>query len=158
MSLTRDIFIRRVGAEGPQPNAAPVKANETIYRGSIATTRAGYLVAATSPASTDFVMGIIQQVTGAGPAETGPGIVGGTTDGAVWIDCATGAFLLKNGTGSDEFTAADAGKPAYVVDEETAGKTTGGGTRPLLGTALPADPTTPTGYWPFRLTTPAQGL
>ncbi len=155
MTLSADIQVQRVGAEGPEPIAAPVKAAAQLYCGSIATLRSGYLIAATSPASTDVTCGIVGFPTGGTYVKTGPGILGGSTDGAVWVDCLTGVFLLASGTGADALTEANAGATVYVVDEQTVGATSASGTRPVAGVMLPIDPTVPTGLVPVKMANPA---
>ena len=106
MALSADIKTVRFGAPGnsTQPMNQPLTAAATVYRGSVATTRSGYLVAASSPQSTDVVWGLIDKA-GAGTADTGPGITGGTTNGNVSVEIATGSFFLQNGTTSDPSTA-----------------------------------------------------
>lgn len=155
MALSADIKTLRVGVEGlHEPIAAPLKAVTTVYSGSIAILRSGYLVPATTPTSTDTCIGLIGNPTGGTYVKTGPGIVGGSTDGAVFIDCDTGTFLLANGTGADALTEANAGATVYVVDEQTVGKTNGSGTRPVAGVMLPIDPTIPTGFVPVKIANP----
>lgn len=134
MALSADIKVVRYGTPGnsTQKNNLPGTANATIYRGSIAITRAGYLVAATTPQSTDTCWGVIQGV-GPGFADTGPGIVCGTTNGATTIDVATGSFFVAAGSGADAITQAQAGATVYVINETTVGATNGGGTRPVAG-------------------------
>lgn len=156
MALTADIPILRVGSEGVyEPYAAPLKASNTVYRGSFALLRSGYIVNGATPMSTDVVLGVVEQVTGGTAAETGPGIAGGSVDGGVWIDCARGSFLFLSGTGADALTEATAGSTVYVVDEKTVGATNGGSSRPAAGIQLPIDPTVPTGYVPVKLNPPA---
>jgi hypothetical protein len=137
MALTGDIKTIRFGSPGnsTQPMNFGVTASATVYRGSIATTRSGYLVASSSPQSTDVCWGMIDKA-GAGTADTGPGVVGGTTNGSVTAEIATGSFFVQNGTGSDAFAATDVGSTAYVIDEQTMGKTSNSSTRPVGGTFL----------------------
>lgn len=160
--LTGDIKLIRVGVpDTHQPVAAPVGATVQLYHGAVALLSGGtgatqgYLKNAAVPTSTDTVMGMVDQSTGGTLAETGPGILGGSTDGAVWIDCATGTFLFQSGTGADALTETQAGTTVYYQGENANGpiaaKTTGSGTRPVLGTLLPIDPTVPTGYVPVKL-------
>jgi hypothetical protein len=135
VALTSDQITVRYGAPGnsTQPVNKPLTANATVYRGSIATTRSGYLVAASSPQSTDIVWGLVQ---GAGPGtadQTTPGIVGGTTNGAVTVEIATGSFFLASGTGADAITGANVGATCYVINETTVGLTNGSNTRPQAG-------------------------
>ena len=137
MALTGDVKTFRFGAPGnsTQPMNLGLTASATVYRGSIATTRIGYLVAASTPQSTDITWGIIDKA-GAGTADTGPGIVGGTTNGGVTVEIATGSFFLQNGTGADAFTQANVGATAYVINETTMGATSGSSSRPIGGEFL----------------------
>ena len=143
MALTADVITVRYGTPGnsTQPVNQPLTANATVYRGSVATTRSGYLVAASSPQSTDIVWGI---VNGAGPGTadmTTQGITGGTTNGAVTVEIATGSFFLAAGTGSDAITQANVGATVYLINETTVGLTSGGGTRPVAGVVEAYDTT-----------------
>jgi len=135
MALTADVLTVRYGTPGnsTQPVNQPLTANATVYRGSIATTRSGYLVAATAPQSADIVWGVI---SGAGPGTadmTTQGITGGTTNGAVTVEIATGSFFLASGTGADAITQANVGALCYVINETTVGLTNGSNTRPIAG-------------------------
>jgi len=134
MALTGDVKTFRLGAPGnsTQPMNQPLTANATVYRGSVATTRSGYLVAASAPQSTDVVWGLIDKA-GPGTADIAPGITGGTTNGSVTVEIATGSFFLSNGTGADAFTQANVGATAYLINETTAGATSNGNTRPVCG-------------------------
>jgi hypothetical protein len=135
-ALTADVKVIRYGSPGnsTQPANQGIKANVTVYRGSIATTRSGYLVPASSPQSTDVVWGLIGQA-GPGFINGAPGIAGGTTDGAVTAEIETGAFFLIGGTGSDAITQANVGATCYVINETTVGATSAG-TRPAAGIVL----------------------
>lgn len=157
MALSSDVKLVRVGAEGlHEPIAAPLKANVTVYSGSIALLDStGNLKNASSPASTDTIVGMIGNPTGGTYVKTGPGIVGGSTDGAVWVDCLTGTFVLASGTGADELDETTANHTVYVVDEVTVGATNGSNTRPVAGVQLPIDPTLPAGFVAVKLANPA---
>ena len=137
MALSADIKIIRYGTPGnsTQPTSRGLTANATVYRGSIATTRSGYLVAASSPQSSDLVWGLIESA-GPGYINGSPGIVGGTTNGSVTVEIATGSFFLSNGTGADAITEANVGASCYVIDEKTVGLTSNGNARPLAGLIL----------------------
>jgi hypothetical protein len=134
MALTADVKIIRYGTPGnaSQPVNIPVTASAQLYRGAIAATRSGYAVEMTSPQSTDIVWGLYEG-GGPGSAEAGPGVLGGTTNGAVTVEVATGSFFLSNGTGSDKLAQSDLGATVYVINETTVGKTNGSGTRPAAG-------------------------
>ena len=135
MALSADVKTIRFGSPGnsTQPMNFGLTASATVYRGSIAITRSGYLVAASSPQSTDTTWGIIDKA-GAGTADTGPGIVGGTTNGSVTVEVATGSFFLQNGTGSDAIAQTNVGSLCYVINETTVGLTSASNTRPVAGT------------------------
>lgn len=157
MALSADIKLLRVGVgDAEEPIAAPLGAGVTVYSGSIALlSNVGYLKNASSPAATDHIAGMITDPTGGTYVKTGPGIVNSGAAGAVWVDCATGTFLLQSATGSDQLSEATAGATVYVVDEQTVGATNGGATRPVAGIQLPIDPTVPTGFYPIQLAKPA---
>jgi hypothetical protein len=133
-ALTADIKAIRYGTPGnsTQPVQQPVKANSTVYRGSVAITRSGFVVAASTPQSGDLVWGVIESA-GAGQPDLSPGVVGGSTDGAVTVLIATGSFFLASGTGSDALTQANVGATVFLIDEKTVGATNGGATRPQAG-------------------------
>ena len=136
MALTGDIQIYEDGIPGnaSQPVNQPVKANVTVYRGSFATTRSGYLVPATSPQSSDICWGVINKY-GPGFADVSPGIVGGATDGAVTAEILTGSFFFANTstTASDTVTQASVGLPIYIVNETNFSMWDGNKVRPLGG-------------------------
>ena len=139
MALTADIITTKYGPGGP-PNNQPLKANSTVYRGSVAATRSGYLVAMSTPQSTDVVWGIIDEAVGV--ANTGPGITGASTDGGVTVNIDTGSFFLASGTSGDAITQANVGQTCWLIDEKTVGATNpGGNTRPIAGVVEFIDPT-----------------
>lgn len=135
MALTQDVKTFRFGSPGnsTQPMNFGLTAAVTVYRGSIAITRSGYIANASSPQSTDTTWGLIDKA-GAGTSDIGPGIVGGTTNGSVTVEIATGSFFLQNGTGADALTQANVGALVYVINETTMGATNGSNTRPVGGT------------------------
>lgn len=156
MALSKGIPVLRVGSEGRAPIAAPLGSAVTVYPGSFALLRAGYLANAASPSSTDVCLGLIGNPTGGTYVQTGQSIVGNGSQGAngVWIDCLTGTFLMASGTGADALTEANAGATVYVVDEQTVGATSGSSTRPAAGIMLPIDPTMPSGFVPVKIAAP----
>jgi hypothetical protein len=142
MALTADVHTIRYGTPGnsTQPTAIGLTASATVYRGSVATTRSGYLVAASSPQSTDLVWGMIAGVdegSNNGTVIDGqPGITGGTTNGSVTVSVETGSFWLSQGTGGDAIAASNLGATVYLINETTVGLTSNGNTRPVAGTVL----------------------
>jgi hypothetical protein len=134
MAVTKDQKTIRYGTQdGHQPTYQPMKANEAIYAGTIAVTKAGYAISAkTGLATTDICWGLYNGLINGSPAVSTP-ITAGTTNGDTLIGIDTGTFYLQNGTNSDAFTQADVGATAYVVDEVTVGKTDGSAARPVAG-------------------------
>ena len=159
MALTGDVKVIRDGTPGnaSQPVNQPVKALQTIYRGSVAITRSGYAYPATSPQSSDVVWGIVDKY-GPGFADTAPGIVGGATDGAVTMEIATGSFFLANVStnASDIATQASVGLPVYLVDETHFSMWNDNGLRPLAGVLNRIEPFMSAQYGLFSVKLGAQ--
>jgi hypothetical protein len=154
MALSKDVFVSRVGSEGKHEEiAAPLGSAVTVYGGSIALNRAGYLANAASPVTGDVCLGLIGEPAGGTYVKTGPGIVGNGSQGAngVWVNILTGSFILANGTGAEALAETDAGATVYVVNETTVGKVGAGSSVPV-GTLLPIDPTIPSGFVPVLFT------
>jgi hypothetical protein len=166
--LTQNTFVFRYGTgDNSQPTSYPIGANQTLYYGEVAllsgsgSVTTGYLKNAATAGSADIVAGMVGDPAGGTYVETGSGIVGGTTDGAVWANVQTGAFFFQSGTGSDQLSEATAGKTVYYGGENSSGPlamaTSGSSTRPVLGVQLAQDPgiaggSTPGGsYWPVVL-------
>ena len=165
---TTDIKVFRYGVE-IQPTAFGVGANQQLYEGCVAlvsgsgSTTTGYLKSAVTPLELDLVAGLVGEPAGGTQVETEPGILGGTTDGAVWVNVLTGTFMIQSGTGADALTAANNGKNVYYGGENAQGpiactlQSNGGGTRPVLGIQLPQDPgfannyIPGSNYWPIKL-------
>lgn len=157
MALTADIKLVRYGVvDAHPPLQRTLTAAATVYRGSVALTRSGYLVAASSPQSTDQVVGMIE-CAGNGVADTGSGILGASPSGTTPVQVATGTFLLSAGTGADALTVANDGATVYLIDEQTVGATNGSSTRPVAGVlvATPTDDASiPTGKVAVAVGTP----
>ena len=134
MSVTKDQKIIQYGTpDGHQPIAQPMKANASIYGGTIALTDStGYAKSAVTPASTDTCWGVYNGLKNGTPTVSSP-IVAGTANGDTIIGIDTGSFYLANGTAGDALAQADIGATVYVVDEVTVGKTSGSNTRPIAG-------------------------
>lgn len=140
MALSSDGLITRYGTpDGHEPVNQGIKASTTVYRGQFAILKSGYLVAAPD-ATTNVVLGVIDKA-GPGTADTGSGIVGGSTDGAVTAEIATGSFFFACSTSSDALTVADIGATVYVYDNCTIAKTDGSSSRPVAGKLLAVDST-----------------
>lgn len=63
-------------------------------------------------------------------------VLGGAADGAVTLDVQSGVFPFVIGGGGDAVTDADVGKPVYVIDDQTIGKTNPNSTRCVAGCLL----------------------
>jgi hypothetical protein len=165
--LTSDTHVVPYGTEG-QLVAYPVGANQQLYVGEVAlisgsgATTTGYLKNAATAGSADIVVGMIGEPAGGTYVQTGPGVLGGTTDGAVWDNVQTGCFFIQSGTGSDLLSASTNGKTVYYGGENANGPIAcatnpGGNSRPVLGVQLPQDPgiannfAPGSNYWPIKL-------
>jgi hypothetical protein len=169
MALTNDIHTIEYGVpESNQLVAYPVASTQHLYQGAVALLSGGtgatkgYLKNGnTSVSASDVCVGIVGPPAGGTYVATGPGIVGGATDGAVWDNVQTGAFFIQSGTGADALSATTNGLTVYYGGENNNGPiacaTNGGGTRPTLGLQLPQDPgidgtvTPGSSYWPIKL-------
>lgn len=155
MALSKDVFVNRSGVEGLHENlAAPLGSAVTVYSGSVAATRSGYLANMSVPQITDVVLGLVGNPAGGTYVKTGPGIVGNGSQGAngVWVEVLTGSFILASGTGADALTEADVGATVYLIDEVTVGKTDGSSSRPTVGKLQPITPDIASGYVPILFT------
>jgi hypothetical protein len=164
MALANDCHVFRFGAEDDsQPISAGIGANVQLYQGEVALlagtgpATVGYLKSGASVGFYDTCIGIVGEPTG-GVYATGPGILGGTTDGAVWAEVRTGAFFLQSGTGADQLSATTNGKTVYYGGTNATGPiaclTNAANTRPVLGIQVPQDPSfannsIPVGYYPI---------
>lgn len=147
MALSSDVKITRYGtADGHEFENLGLKATVTVYRGSICLTdTTGYVKNASSPASTDTCWGLIDHA-GPGTIDSGPGITGGSTDGAVTVEVATGTFFLGSSTGSDQLGLSTLGTTVYVYNETLVAATNGSSSRPAAGKHIAVDTTMPGGY------------
>jgi hypothetical protein len=170
MATTSDQIIYEYGTpDGNQPLNAGIAANVQLYRGTVALLSAGtaggtkgYLKNADSPSPNDLVLGMLSKY-GPGTADTIPGLLGGSTDGATSAEILTGSFLMASGTGSDQLSVTTGGQPVYLINATTVGATNGGSTRPLAGIQLPAGdlanlPVGSGGLYPIKLGTPNSPL
>lgn len=157
-ALTGDIKIIQYGDPGfYQRVTQPIGANVQLYRGTIALTNGpnssvapGYLKRATVPTSTDVCWGLLEAY-GPGTADTIPGMLGATTNGGTTANIRQGTFFLKSGTGSDQLSQSTIGQTVYVIDEQTVGASSSGGTRPVAGVHEAVDPTAATTLFAISL-------
>lgn len=164
MALTKDCHTIEFGVpEGNTLVAYPVKAAAQLYSGAVALLRGGFLINGASPLSTDLIVGIIGDPAGGTLVQTGVGILGGATDGAVWVNVRTGSFFLQSGSGADTLVNTSAGATVYYHGENNNGPvidlTSGSSTRAPAGILLPQDSgiaggvTPGAAYWPIKLNT-----
>lgn len=165
--LTGDILVWEYGVGvGAEPVAYGVGATQQLYAGAVAlisgsgATSVGYLKNAAVAGQSDLVAGIVGEPSGGTYVKTGAGILGGSTDGAVWADVRTGAYFIQSGSGADLLTASNNGKTVWYGGENSSGPiacATNTGGRPVLGIQLPQDPGILNGfapganYWPIKL-------
>ena len=163
--VTHDIKTYEYGTK-PGLVAYGVGATQQLYTGCVALVSdgnngtAGYLRNAYAPHASDLVAGIVGEPAGGTYVKTGPGILGGSTDGAVQVDVKTGTFLIQSGTGSNALSATTNGKTVYYGGENANGPIANATNSPspvVLGTQLPQDPGLANGflpgsnYWPIKL-------
>lgn len=157
MAVTKDQKLVWGETMGPQNQlqAAPVGALEEIYAGTVAVisggvgATAGYLKNAASADVADKCIGWVEgPAGGTAPSWESP-FVGGAADGDVYLNVRPGVALIKSATAGDALDETTAGATVYYDGETTvpiAAKTSGGGTRPVLGVQLPSPIGTPDGY------------
>lgn len=105
-----------------------VAATKKIYKGTIVVLAAGYA----APAST--ALGLIADGRA---ADTVDNTTGG--NGAARVTVEKGCFRFGNSAAGDLIGAADIGKTAYLVDDQTVAKTDGTGTRSIAGKIMDVD-------------------
>ncbi|MEW5687227.1 MAG: hypothetical protein AB1942_20115 [Pseudomonadota bacterium] len=123
----------RKARSGDHLNLA-VKANAQIFRGCMVMALAGVAVAAraaVSRAELDTILVVGLAVDSA---------LGGGADGDVRVEIERAdVYCLANGAGGDALTVADVGDLCFAIDDQTVGKTTGGGVRPIAGKVVDVD-------------------
>ena len=106
----------------------PMAAGATIYKGALVVMAAGN--AAPGSAALNLVC--------VGRAENQVSNVGGAA-GAASIKVRRGTFAWNSGAGADAITEANIGQTAYIIDDNTVGLTSGGGTRSVAGVIFDID-------------------
>lgn len=153
-NLTADIPTVRYGDPGnaSQPLQFGIAANVTVYRGSIALTRGGFLTPAQNSGlqATDVAWGVVGDA-GPGFADTGPGIAGSSTAGGVTAQVETGCFFLASSTGADQLGVTTLGKQVFVYDEQTVAATSASNARPAAGTHIYTDTTRTDSVGPYAI-------
>lgn len=128
----------RKARTGDDVNLA-VKAGAQIYRGGIVVAIAGIAVAGRAATTRAELLTMLVQGLAVDSA------LGGAADGDVRVEIEKGdVYCLANAGGGDALTIADIDQLCFVVDDQTVGKTTGGGLRPIAGKVVDVDPA---GVW-----------
>lgn len=100
---------------------APVKGSTTIHQGALVVAESGLAVPGKTAASL-VVLGMARETV----KNTG-------ADGAANVPFERGVFDFANSASADEITAADLGKDAYIVDDQTVAKTSNSSARSVAG-------------------------
>jgi hypothetical protein len=118
--------------DDPMPKlfSLPVKAATIIYQGAlVALGIDGYLVPAAAALPGSVVIGRAEK--------KGDNSAGASA--AIELEVRQGVFRWNNGTTVDVLTVADVGRTAYVVDDNTVGRTDGSGARVPAGVVVKVD-------------------
>lgn len=120
------------GQNGPIPGkfADPVKGGVKIFAGSLVALQAGYArpgTAAQGLFCRGKALSTVDNTLGA--------------DGALTVESEVGVFRYENSSGVDQITQADVGANAFVVDDQTMARTSGGNTRSIAGMIVMVDTT-----------------
>jgi hypothetical protein len=107
----------------PRLLSFPVEASTKIYGGSIVATNAAGNAVPASATTAIKVWGRCEK-----QADNSAG-----TAGAIQVQVRQGTFAFTNGSGADALSSANPGVLAYVIDDNTVGATSGGGTRQAAG-------------------------
>ena len=107
----------------------PVAASKKIFAGALVARDSG---GNATPGAT--ATGLL----GAGRAEAQADNSAGAA-GAVSVDVRKGVFRFANSSGGDLIARSEIGQPCYIVDDQTAAKTNGTGTRSVAGTVFDVD-------------------
>ena len=165
--VANDIKLWPYGVPSNDQTSWGVAATAQLYEGCVALQSGcsggltqGYLKNAATAFANDIVVGMVDTPAGGTYVATGPGILGGSTDGAVWANVRNGTFMFQSGSGADQLSASTNGQTVYYGGENASGPiahATGSGTKPVLGVQLPQDPgiaggaNPGVGYWPVKL-------
>jgi hypothetical protein len=166
--VTTDIKAYPYGIPQNDQLAWPVGATQQLYEGCVALQSGGsggitqgYLKNAATAYASDICVGLVDTPAGGTYVPTGPGILGGSTDGSVWANVRAGTFMFQSGTGADLLSATTNGKTVYYGGENASGPiacaTSNSGARPALGVQFPQDPgfannyIPGSNYWPIKM-------
>lgn len=100
---------------------APVKGATTIWQGALVVADSALAVPGKT-ATGLIVLGVAEETARNAGA-----------DGAAKVKFRRGTFDFSNSASTDEITAGDIGKDAYIVDDQTVAKTSGSSTRSVAG-------------------------
>lgn len=114
-------------------NVYGVKANATCFLGGIAILAGGFLRAGREGQGADNAAKAADAATYRCVGIFDQDATGGVADGTVEAEVRTGCFPFANSAAGDAITAADIGKPCYIVDDQTVAKTSPNATRAVAG-------------------------
>ncbi len=111
-----------------------VKAAVQIFGGALVILAGGYLRPGREGQGVDNAAKAADAATYRAVGIAADTITGGVGDGDERLDVSSkGPFPFAIGGGGDALTAADIGKPVYVIDDQTVGKTNPNSTRCVAG-------------------------
>lgn len=111
-----------------------VKAGVQIFAGALLILAGGFLRPAREGQGADNAAKAADAATYRAVGLATDTVVGGVADGDVTLDVSSeGPFPFAIGGGGDAVTRADCGKPVYVIDDQTIGKTNPNATRCVAG-------------------------
>lgn len=110
-----------------------VKAEVQIFAGALLILAAGFLRPGREGQGGDNAAKAADAATYRAVGIATDTIKGGAGDGDERLDVESGVFPFAIGGGGDALTAADIGKPVYVIDDQTVGKTNPNSTRCVAG-------------------------
>lgn len=110
-----------------------VAADAAIFAGALVILAAGYLRPAREGQGADNAAKAADAATYRAVGIAADTITGGDADGDERLDVSSGVFAFAIGGGGDALTVADIGKPVYVIDDQTVGKTNPNSIRCVAG-------------------------
>jgi hypothetical protein len=118
---------------GTKTNVHGVKANAVCFLGGLAILAGGFLRAGREGQGPDNPTKAADAATYRCVGIFNQNATGGAADGTVTAEVRTGCFPFSNSAAGDLITAADIGKPCYIVDDQTVAKTSLAETRAVAG-------------------------
>lgn len=123
---------RRVQERSGKTHGHPVAADAVIHQGGAVVLKSGFAIAGRAGVGADNAAKAADAATLQVVGVAKESVTGGATDGAIRVETTAGTFLFDN-LGGDAVTRADIGKPCFLVDDETVGRTNPNNTRARAG-------------------------